>query len=67
MKTCPYCDVEFQRKRKDQKYCSKDCYTEAGRVRNREKYWLDGKDNKYASWSKDVTRKEYDVWHTYGL
>ena len=66
MKLCEQCLAEFNG-HGNRRYCSQECYTEANRTRNRDKYWLDGKERKNYSWANDVTKKEYEVWHNYGL
>ena len=66
MKLCEQCLAEFNG-HGNRRYCSQECYTEAGKTRNREKYWDDGKQRKYMSWPDDVVQKEYEVWHAYGL
>ena len=66
IKLCEHCLVEFNG-HGNKRYCNEECYTEAGRIRNRDKYWLDGKERKNHSWADDVTQKEYMVWSYYGL
>ena len=66
MNSCEYCGTDFNG-HGNRRYCSQECSTEAGRIRNRDKYWLDGKDRKYLSWPADTTAKEYKVWYSYGL
>ena len=65
IKLCEQCLAEFNG-RSNKKYCTEECYRQAGRDR----YWADGKERKnkkYHKWPNDVSKKEYNVWHTYGL
>ena len=66
IKLCEHCLVEFYG-HGNKRYCTQECYTDANRTRNRDKYWCDGRDRIYASWPADVVQKEYEVWYAYGL
>ena len=39
--TCSYCDAEFQRNTHNQKYCSKECYSEMHKMHSLARYYND--------------------------
>ncbi len=67
MKLCEQCLAEFNG-HGNRRYCSQECYTEAGRTRNRDKYVpVEEERRKYHKWHRSQGRMEYEVWYNYGL
>ena len=58
MKTCGYCDEEFESKKNNQKYCSNDCYAEMNNMRALARYYKKGESTK---------QRQYFIRHKYGL